>query len=111
MHNLLNVRDLFPSLSDLELLAVEKAGQAWVVRAEGRAFSHCPLCGVKSISRHSRYWRRIVDLPIQGSPVILHLRMSRWRCRNRSCSRRIFAERLEGLIAPLARRTKRVTEI
>jgi hypothetical protein len=31
--------------------------------------------------------------------------MTRWRCRNDRCERRIFAERIPGLAAPFARRT------
>ena len=31
--------------------------------------------------------------------------MTRWRCRNDRCERRIFAERIPGLAAPFARRS------
>jgi hypothetical protein len=37
--------------------------------------------------------------------------MTRWRCRNDQCDRRIFAERLPALAAPFARRTTRLAEI
>jgi len=33
-----------------------------------------------SRSRHSRYWRSLQDLPIQGTPVILRVHVGRWRC-------------------------------
>ena len=34
------------------------------------------------------------DLLAQGKPVSVRARMTRWRCRNDRCERRIFAERL-----------------
>jgi hypothetical protein len=44
-------------------------------KLRGRA--HC-LCR----HRHSRYWRCLQDLPIQGTPVLIRLHVGRWRCRN-----------------------------
>jgi transposase len=38
-------------------------------------------------------------------------RLTRWRCRNDQCERRIFAERIPGLAAPFARRTTRLAGI
>jgi transposase len=41
---------------------------------------------------------------------MVELRSGRWRCRNRSCNRRIFTERLPGTVQPFAQRTRRVVE-
>jgi transposase len=49
-------------------------------------------------------------LPWQGRILCLHLRVRRFRCTNRDCRRRIFAERL-ALTQPKARRTLRLREI
>jgi predicted component of type VI protein secretion system len=43
--------------------------------------------------------------------VHIHARLTRWRCRNDQCDRRIFADRLPGLAAPFARRTARLDGI
>jgi transposase len=51
------------------------------------------------------------DLPAQGTPVTVRARLTRWRCRNEHCERRIFAERLPQLAAPFARRTARLASI
>jgi hypothetical protein len=51
------------------------------------------------------------DLSAQGAPVIVNARLGRWKRRNRKCSQRIFAQRLPGLAAPLARRTTRLSKI
>ena len=66
----------------------------------------CPGCQSISHSRHSRYWRSLKDLPVQGTQVMLRLHLGRWRCR-----RRIFTERLPKVCAPYAQQTKRTSEI
>jgi len=42
--------------------------------------------------------------------VRLQLRVRKWFCRNRSCHRRIFTERLPTIAAPWARRTLRLAQ-
>ena len=37
--------------------------------------------------------------------------MRRWRCRDKACGRRTFVEQFPEIAAPLARRTRRVTEL
>lgn len=75
----------------------------WVLQAEGSSRAACPLCGVISLSRHSRYWRTIKDLPMLGTPVTIHVQLGRWRCRNMpvsddrilqqlGCDRKVFFE-------------------
>jgi transposase len=107
----LNNRDLLPETAQLSVLAVEKSDQGWVVSAEGANFASCPLCGNRSRARHSRYWRQFKDLPVQGMPVILKIRLGRWHCRNATCERKIFTERIPEAAAPYAQRTKRMDEI
>ena len=107
----LSALDLLPPEAGLTLLGCEKSELGWIVRAQGRSCSACPCCGVQSSSRHSRYWRRLDDLPVQGRPVTLYLRVSRWRCRNQECRQQIFTERLPNTLVPWGRRTDRVQEI
>jgi|SRR5580700_11008658 transposase len=83
MSNELSAQDLLPPEIGLTLLGFEKSEQGWLVRAEGRTRSECPSCGTESSARHSRYWRHLQDLPVQGKRVVLRLRLSRWRCRSR----------------------------
>jgi transposase len=71
----------------------------------------CPDCQTLSRSRHSRYRRCLRDLPTQGTPVSLRLHLSRWRCRNPDCRRRIFTERLAAVCAPYAQQTQRFGRI
>jgi transposase len=67
----------------------------------------CPLCGHTAARIHSRYMRRLADLPAYGARVVLHLRCRRFFCRNAGCQRRIFAERLTGFAQVGARQTQR----
>jgi hypothetical protein len=95
----------------LNVVSVQRGGQAWTVTVDSRQPTSCPGCGTQSKSRHSAYSRTLRDLSAQGAPVIINVRLARWRCRNQRCDRRIFTERLSGLAAPFARRTARLAGI
>lgn len=81
----------------------------WFVSADGAGARSCPECGEASASRHSWHLRRLQDLPIQGTPVVLELRLGRWRCLNEGCARKTFVERLTTF--PFARKTQRVANL
>jgi hypothetical protein len=51
------------------------------------------------------------DLPVQGSPLMLDLRVGRWRCGNGRCVRKIFTERVPKLAMPWAQRTNRLHDV
>ncbi len=91
---------------------VTRAGPETIrVVAHGRRSSgRCPDCGSVSAVLHSTYRRHPADLPSFGRKVSLTLRVRRFYCREAACPRRTFAERLPGLIAPRARRTRRLGE-
>ena len=73
-----------------------------------RRAAKCPLCHRRSKRVHSRYERTISDLPCAGDVVTIHLSTRRFVCRVRWCRRKIFTERLPSLVAPFARKTKRL---
>lgn len=70
----------------------------------------CPTCGRTSSRVHSRYWRRLHDLPWHGSPVELSVQVRRFRCRERDCPRKTYTERLPLVAAPHGRQTARLSE-
>ncbi len=79
------------------------------LQAQGvRGGARCPACGVWSEAGHGRYLRHPADLPLLGRSVQIALRVRRFRCHNADCACRTFAERLPGLIAAYARRTRRL---
>src|SRR4051794_7755553 len=70
----------------------------------------CPLCGRRARRTHSRYERKLADLPWGEHAVAVRLRVRRMFCDNVLCERRVFTERLPGIAAPWARKTARLTE-
>ena len=79
----LSYKELFSNLKGLTVRSVVPAELGWAVEAEGSSSALCPDCGVTSHSRHSRYWRKLRDLPLQRASVTLKVQMGRWRCRSR----------------------------
>lgn len=72
----------------------------------------CPECGAVSGRIHSRYRRRLVDLPAHGRIVEINVETRRFRCVGIGCRRRIFVQRLGDAVAlPSARRTARMDGI
>ena len=79
-----------------------------LVRAEARVVA-CPLCASPSRRIHSRYVRRVSDLPCSGRLVRLHIVTRRFCCEQPRCPRRIFAERFDEAVLPMrSRRTARL---
>ena len=83
----------------------------WVITAEISGPARCPDCGVGAARRHSSYIRRLQDLPAQGTAVEIHLRMTRWHCRNGDCTRQTFAGQADDVVQSYARQTSRVAEL
>ncbi|MGO8918493.1 MAG: ISL3 family transposase [Stellaceae bacterium] len=87
------------------------AGMVIAVRAVSSA-NACPECGTNSERVHSRYRRRLVDLPMAGRPVRLVVVARRFHCDAVICGRRIFVERFDqDVLAPWPRRTARLDHI
>ncbi len=72
----------------------------------------CLDFGLASTRIHSRYERRLLDLPLHGHAVHLRVQVRRFRCGNAVCPRQIFGEPLAENVAPRgARRTSRLEGI
>ena len=83
-----------------------------IVTASGRASSAaCPSCGRVSLRVHSRYHRRVADLPLCGHAVQIRLVARRFRCGDPACRQRIFAERFGTTVPERSRRTGRMEGI
>lgn len=68
----------------------------------------CPACGQLSDRIHSHYQRVIADVPCGNRSVTLQLHVRKFFCRTPNCPRKIFTERLPGLVQPWARLTNRL---
>jgi len=75
-----------------------------------RCAGRCPDCGTLGTARHGSYQRHPADLPSLGRAVRLNLTVRRLRCLNPSCSRRTFCLPAPSLLAPHARRTRRLAK-
>jgi transposase len=97
--------------SDVRVLGVERDGDRWVISAVGPEVGSCPRCRAPSTRGHSRYFRHLQDLPVQGAAVVVKMQVSRWRCLNRECERETFTDQLPEIVCPHARRTQRIAEL
>ncbi|HWO58960.1 MAG TPA: ISL3 family transposase [Umezawaea sp.] len=85
---------------------VEQAPASVQIWACARAsVAACSSCGVGSRRVHSRYDRRVADVPVAGRPVVLLLRIRRFFCDNGTCPAATFAEQVDGVTSPHARRS------
>ena len=103
---------LLPEGSPLHLVGWEETTTALSITvASTQPNACCPTCGIASGRVHSRYARSVADLPWGGRPVRFRLQVRRFRCLVVTCPRRIFVERLPGVVARSARRTARLTAL
>ncbi|RAH95920.1 ISL3 family transposase [Acuticoccus sediminis] len=101
------------TLAGLLVERVTLDGDGVLVSARSTSASaSCPCCGRGARRVHSRYQRRLADLPAHGCRVEMVVTIRRFCCVNAACKRRIFAERLDpGAAAARSRRTERLDGI
>jgi transposase len=102
---------ILPDPTRLHLLHLSADAQAITVTVITTPMSACcPRCGQPSTRIHSRYTRRLADLPWHGIAVKLVLQTRKFFCDTPECACRIFTERLPELVRPYARRTQRLDQ-
>jgi transposase len=104
-------QSLLPNPGILLLDRIERDANRFRLTVHVEQEPACPLCGKVSRSRHSFYSRHLQDLPWQGVGVELWAIAGRFRCRNASCPRKIFCERLPQIARVYGRQTERAAEI
>ncbi|MFF8992406.1 transposase family protein [Streptomyces sp. NPDC014983] len=65
----------------------------------------CPACRTSPDRVHSRYVRRLAYNAVGGRPVLIELRVRRFRCRQPDCPQATFAEQVNGLTFRHGRRS------
>ncbi|MBO0796410.1 MAG: ISL3 family transposase, partial [Ktedonobacteraceae bacterium] len=96
----------------LEITGIEMIDEALTITAISTQRSPCcPLCGSPAARVHSRYTRRLADLPCGGHQVRLLVLVRKCFCEVPTCARKIFAERIIPFVAPWARVTARLFQI
>ena len=102
---------LLPSSTEVRLVCLRQMAEA--VQVELRTCqpsSSCPSCSTASSRVHSRYARKLMDLPWQGLPVSTLLRARKFFCLHKECTTRIFTEQLPGTVKRYARWSCRSSE-
>lgn len=103
-----HMKKLLPAGLMVDHLSIDHSQIEIFARAV-KGWAACPKCGAHSGRVHSRYRRRLADLPAHGVDVRLVVEVRRFRCCSSKCCRVIFAERLDpGLTHPHWRRTARL---
>lgn len=108
----MRAKTLLPDAEHLHCDGIQWGGSRVVIRVSSvAATASCPKCGHLSSRVHSRYERRLQDLPWQGLRVLVQWTSRRWFCDNVHCQQRIFTERLVEVAAPHGRKTHRMVMI
>src|SRR5436853_5778779 len=72
--------------------------------------SLCPLCGMAGSRIQSHYTRHLDDLPWGSISVKLILSVRKFFCDNPCCRRKIFTERLPGLVRHYGPKSSRLEQ-
>lgn len=71
----------------------------------------CPLCGTPASRVHSRYTRKLTDLPCGGQQVRMQVEVRKCFCEGSACAQKIFVERLMPFVDSFGRVTRRLYQI
>ena len=102
---------LVPDIAEVELVSLGRVAGAIEMQLKScRASATCPACGTSSRKVHSRYKRRLADLPWDGVPVVIQLETRRFFCVEPGCRRKVFTEPVPGTVVRYGRRSYRSSE-
>jgi transposase len=101
---------LAPAGLIVDRITLDGEGVEVAVRSKASS-APCPLCSLPARRIHSRYVRRVADLPFGGRAVRLRVTTRRFVCEQRRCPRRIFGEPFAGVLSRGARRAERMETV
>jgi len=93
------------------LVIEDVAGQDGVIvvrAATAGGLVACPRCGAGTGHVHGYYVRTVAEVPADGRPVVLHVRVRRLRCPVPGCPVQTFREQVPGVLDRYQRRTTRL---
>lgn len=103
----LNLSFLFSS-SELTVETVDIQDSQIHIYCKSSCYSAtCPYCQMESSKVHSRYTRRITDLPILGRTCVLYVGVRKFFCSNKHCGHKTFSEQPGNELFRYRRRTRR----
>jgi transposase len=93
-----DARTVLPAPILLDLIGIRAAENAITLAARSSSqVARSPACGTRFARVHSHYTRMLANLPWQGIPVTVRLRLRRFFCDQKSCNQAIFAEPLPSV--------------
>lgn len=101
---------IIPVPSDLTIEQVTVTNDVVITTRATSPTASCPCGGTASSRVHSHYQRTLCDLPASGRLVHLVIQVRRFFCEDKTCVRKIFAERFPSLTLPRAKFTLRLQE-
>ena len=105
----MNVKSLLDLPEELEVVSSDVTDKVITITAiSTQAAPCCPLCGTNASRIHSHYRRQLTDMSCVGQRVRLILHVRKFFCDVKTCTRKIFTERLAPFIQPWARVTTRL---
>ena len=101
---------MFSGLSGLVIRDVTGRDSVIVVRAQTPDWPvPCPRCGGLTGQVHGYCERTVADVPADGRPVVVRVRVRRLRCPALGCPVQTFREQVPGVLDRYQRRTVRLT--
>ena len=100
---------VFSGLSSLVIEDVTDQDGVIMVRARtAGGLVPCPRCGGPAGQVHGYCERTVADVPADGRPVVVRLRVRRMRCPVQGCPVQTFREQVPGVLERYQRRTTRL---
>ena len=99
---------MFSGLSSLVIDDVTDLDGVIVVRARMGGPVPCPRCGGLTGQVHGYCERAVADVPADGRPVVVRVRVRRMRCPVPGCPVQTFREQVPGVLDRYQRRTTRL---
>jgi transposase len=105
----MNTPPFLPCTAEFALddLSYREGGAVTILAHASPSTANCPSCEQTSRRIHSRYRRRVSDLPMQGAQVNFDMTVRRFHYRNETCSQSVFSERFPTTMGHYARETRR----
>jgi hypothetical protein len=101
---------VFSGLPGLVIRDVTGRDGVIVVRAQTAGWPvPCPQCGGLTGQVHGYCERTVADVPADGRPVVVRVRVRRLRCPVLDCPVQTFREQVQGVLDRYQRRTVRLT--
>jgi hypothetical protein len=100
---------VFSGLSSLVIEDVADQDDVIMVRAQTAGGpARCPRCGAETSQVHGYCGRTVADVPADGRPVVVRVRVRRMRCPAPDCPVQTFREQVPGVLDRYQRRTTRL---